>query len=1348
MDQLLQQLLGYLNFSEGRPDTRFQQTLNETYLALTQTNNHNVWTTLASRLRSTLQELHESGAPAFRDVSQAEAALTTVIDHVIPAYRDFHKDLLFSLDDQELFRPFFLARVFEAVLLTEQYRDDPEKAVDPVLKRLNDYVGHRPVAILETRPKAEPYPHERLRPIPLFIQEAGVASGRYHDLISKTLEVLQATDDALLTDAFFDLDNLEEIALDPRAYDHGHPVNRRPNYIFGEWDPHLIDNRGFYRRFVLRKLTLDAILSRPDNPGDLPRDELLFEAASVLAGIMLMSTGISGSGPETHDSSVTLTNLIPRIARYRDTFYQNLLAKIEGSHGDRLRKEAEVTRQPFGGARQHLNLHLARHRAAQLQHRHLALLMADLGYPEASRRQADKIPAASMRLLSEIHIRLTLGKTYIEQGKLEEAAAFLPEIEDLLLRGIDCGALADPWNILGYGGLFPLFHAMEDSIRDPRIDELVEVLDDTFNLYAELSSEAAATGKNELSARLLKDMKKLAQWWDKFATTEVNDVQRVHGGEATSSAEHVAKALRLWRERGEATADLAFWRDHLEGFTSTKAFSLVVDALLKKEDYRAALGLLMNWLSQVEEVPLEDGEYSFHGLAIRWMLGICEAIFADQENLENSELQRQTSSEEEDIPQPENATEKFLENEPPPVVVKFFDYLEANAEDYWNIPDLELLGIPLEPTEDDFVEEEDSEPEEDNIFGAAYENMTYQDSTDDDVEAEVLDVGPEPEFDLELEGERIEKHLRFLSTVARLWNIAARATSDPDPDNKIIDEFHPLNRWLGQAKRNYRGLLKLLDTINDHPIPDPSGSYESLVEFDRRRVIKDRLLHAVIGTCLDTWLAMGALYGRCPSDEQRGWEADLTQLEEALWSNDSNAARAAVMSFLDSFRTEPLLFVPLSNGGNPKYVLQATRAQTILRALVANLPRLGLIKETHLTVQTAHEMERRQTLQGQRVTEFDRLFQTACQAAVEVVVHAANDDPGATDEKVVSLLERLIHPYLPLWREHSRTLRVAMLEVVSTEAEWEGLMNFIKEYGHDIFQVRFMSLGNLRGILHRGVNKYLDDLLEDPSAEPEMRLLDDLDSKIDRVDAERYLGITLQTIIENYDIYKDYNSTAPQSDYGENLYILLDFLRLKSGYERQAWQFRPIVHVHEILAKYRPTAAVAWQERFTNATRPMADFYLQRLEQLRSEYGIRLNTITDRLEERFVKTLALDRLCARIEPTMNAAGTSEADEALALFEEELKPYAETPTGVGLDIPQWLQRLDYSIHEAKAAKTEIAGLAENLLQIPKGELTLEELEEELHISATVSSSSNFWSWMTALLTPTNTASLPGPPPPKS
>src|SRR5262249_35532466 len=153
---------------------------------------------------------------------------------------------------QTLFQPFFLARVFESVLAVGSSEND-DQTVRAVLARLNDFVGHRPIAVLETRPQGEPYDHERTRPVPLYLRGAGIGWGRYHDVLAQALNILKAADPSILAGAHFDLDLLDELALDVRAYGHGHPVNRRPNYVFGEWDPHHLDNQGRYRRYVVRQ---------------------------------------------------------------------------------------------------------------------------------------------------------------------------------------------------------------------------------------------------------------------------------------------------------------------------------------------------------------------------------------------------------------------------------------------------------------------------------------------------------------------------------------------------------------------------------------------------------------------------------------------------------------------------------------------------------------------------------------------------------------------------------------------------------------------------------------------------------------------------------------------------------------------------------------------------------------------------------------------------------------------------------------------------------------------------------------------------------------------------------------
>src|SRR5262249_28978828 len=150
-------------------------------------------------------------------------------------------------------------------------------------------------------------------------------------------------------------------------------------------------------------------------------------------------------------------------------------------------------------------------------------------------------------------------------------------------------------------------------------------------------------------------------------------------------------------------------------------------------------------------------------------------------------------------------------------------------------------------------------------------------------------------------------------------------------------------------------------------------------------------------------LAVGALQGRLGDWEaaagKRGdrWEPLAIQLEQALWRGDAAEARRLLPDFHERFRREPLLYTPLNQGGHPRLILRAGIAQMILRGLVANLPRLGLLRETYELIRLAHDMEQEQPLEGPRVTEFDRVFQVGCQAVIEAAVDAATAQ-GSVDE--------------------------------------------------------------------------------------------------------------------------------------------------------------------------------------------------------------------------------------------------------------------------------------------------------------------------------------------------------------
>jgi hypothetical protein len=258
-----------------------------------------------------------------------------------------------------------------------------------------------------------------------------------------------------------------------------------------------------------------------------------------------------------------------------------------------------------------------------------------------------------------------------------------------------------------------------------------------------------------------------------------------------------------------------------------------------------------------------------------------------------------------------------------------------------------------------------------------------------------------------------------------------------------------------------------------------------------------------------------------------------------------------------------------------------------------------------------------------------------------------------------------------------------------------------------------MTLANLRGILHHGIGKYLDYLRDNPDPLHPIRLLDDLGAGITRVEAERRLQAVLQIVVENYEEYKDYNTTTTQSDYGENLHVLLDFLRLKASYERHAWQFRPILQAHEILARRGlQEAALLWEQAFVRLTKELAEQHLQELARLEQTHGVRLPSVTDRLQERFTRPMDLDRLCAAIEPVIDEVEQGGGAKMLTQLEEKLDLYARQPAGSGLDVPHWLRRLEQEVERVRTTRAAIAELAEEFCPVPRVRLTAADLQQQL------------------------------------
>jgi hypothetical protein len=1330
---VVEQVLGYLNFSSGVEDPHFLKNLNRLFeLAGGATPAEAVWRVVCRQLESELAALTAHSA-AFHNAEQAASVLRLVREGVIPGYFEFHRDLLFHQSEASLVNAFFLGRIFEAVLRQGPPWDETGRIIPAAIRDLNDFLGHRPVAALESQ-KIEPYAHEWVRPVPLYIRDAGVVTGPYQRVVEATLELLRATDAQLLREAFFDPELLDELAFDPRAYDFDHPANKRPNYHFGQWDPHHIDNRGFYRRYVIRQVTLDALMKRAQTEQGLAADELLFEAAAVMAGTIIMSTGVSGAGPETHDSTVTLSTLLPRIAAYRDQFYEQLLGRLEGEHGQRLRQEAERRRQPFGGARQHLNAELARRRAAQLEHVHLAAIYARLGFSEAAAQEADVVPAASARMWCQIENRLTACDLALAASDLERASELLEEIHVWILRGIACGAIVDPWNILGFDANFSLFPAVENSVHDHRVDELVALMEQVFALQARLWSETATRDDQTLAYRVSSHFRAVVDWWRKYAAHEVSSVEAIDPEEAYQAAQCVAEALHLWHKGGAAVEDVRFWAPYADMFDSPKAYALVVHALLERDDFVASMALTMHWLQRADEIGLEQGDTSFFDVAERWMAGLRRKIrSADQAN---------------------GAVAW-------PLARKFLDYLEANGEEYWRPPAFDLGAVPtrrkrrgpgangtdagldafggeLEGELDEELDEElddaFDEDLEEAIYEAAYDDMVYRDSTDDGIDASLADsaFGAPSDDELMAESRRLGLRLSFISSVARLWQLAASFALAEDQRG---DEFREvISRWIQQAADNLARLRELLNAIGDFPLPASSGDHDSMVEYDRVRLIKESILEQGIATSVDVSDAVRILAASA-YDGAHDLQAASGALElgddvaraTAVFSGILRGNRAAIRQrwrgLLQALSRHTLLYVPLVKGGDPHEIVAARTRQRLIQDLLGWLPRLGLIVETCQVVELAREMERQHPVGPGAVTEFDEMFKMGYKSLVRMIVHSAASwtagHRAPTGEEtgpriVVECLKQLTESLLSSWLAHSRTLRLSVLEKVKNPREWTRLVVFVETYGADLFTQRFLNLANLRAILHQGAEAWLMQLAEEPEPEVGEHLLEDLESgQISVDDAADVLSVILEAVVENYGEYRDYNSMTTQSDRGELLYMLLDFLRLRTEYDRICWQLKPVVWAHEILVRARQTqAAEMWRRELAEQTSREAASFLKKLAKLQTQYAMRMPTVADRLGERFIRPMVIDRIRALVQPAMEEAHADHPGVNFALLRKEIELLTREPTGVGLDVPAWLMALEGEVATVAQGDPEAAPTTPWEVVIPQITLSLEETQRQL------------------------------------
>jgi hypothetical protein len=194
-------------------------------------------------------------------------------------------------------------------------------------------------------------------------------------------------------------------------------------------------------------------------------------------------------------------------------------------------------------------------------------------------------------------------------------------------------------------------------------------------------------------------------------------------------------------------------------------------------------------------------------------------------------------------------------------------------------------------------------------------------------------------------------------------------------------------------------------------------------------------------------------------------------------------------------------------------------------------------------------------------------------------------------------------------------------------------------------------------------------------------LFEDIGNQIPLKNAAFYLTLILEAVIENYNEYRDYNTTTTQSDHGGSLYMLLDFLRLRSRYDRVSWKLKPVAWAHRILVReQKNNVARMWRKSLLEKVGGEADKFEASYASLRKQYSMEMASVGRRIEGRFVHQLQIDRLRAQVIPAMIDPTERSSQRAFEKLSQEAQAFLRSTTGVGVDLPAWLAALENEVEQ--------------------------------------------------------------------
>ena len=133
-----------------------------------------------------------------------------------------------------------------------------------------------------------------------------------------------------------------------------------------------------------------------------------------------------------------------------------------------------------------------------------------------------------------------------------------------------------------------------------------------------------------------------------------------------------------------------------------------------------------------------------------------------------------------------------------------------------------------------------------------------------------------------------------------------------------------------------------------------------------------------------------------------------------------------------------------------------------------------------------------------------------------------------------------------------------------------------------------------------------------------------------------------------------------------------------------------------------------WRRALSERIAEEANRYVRQMTKLQTRYAMQLPTIADRINERFLRPLIIDRMRALVEPAVN----DRSENAFAILEDESSLLLKQPSGVGFEPPAWLLALEDEVRRVRRESRMVdeQRLFESLL--PAVDLTIEEVQEQI------------------------------------